>query len=612
MPGISFICDFEKDLRNDENVIQQALASMRHFDHYKDAILLKDKSYFLGSTTYDEYPLYYFQNHNYIVCLEGKIYGKENEALNKELNFLANIMFHFNDEKKNKLVEWLMKADGDFIIIVFNKKTKEIYFLNDALSRLPLYYYLGERQILISREIKFIAALRDNIEFDKMAIAQNLLFGYPLGRRTLFKNVHRLGPSSLIRIDLDLRKVDVLQLHSFNFQDKIYGRHDITENAANLVELLSESVRRRYSSCANYQNVLSLSGGLDSRSIGACLKANGLVFSAASYLDIHNKARRDVDIAQLIAQKLNADFKIFQLSVPKGKDYLRLLSIKDGMNYLGMSFILPFFESLKKTYGTQMVYLTGDGGDKVLPDQGPGKRLRMADDLINTLILKHQIFPVEQVSLMTGIDKTDIIDELRKHVNLYPEDDLNQKYVHFIIYERGFKLNFEGEDRNRAYFWSLSPFYSISLFDYSMKIPDTQKMNYMLYGEFLWQLSPELSRIKNKDWNAPITSSKTRLKLFKNSLLGRVPQEYKRVIRRLLPGSGAYDKTRSSTADECLNKQIENCSAIGEYLLPHSFIHSANQLSEVQCQILFTITSIIENFSCSNAILKEYSESYFN
>ena len=43
--------------------------------------------------------------------------------------------------------------------------------------------------------------------------------------------------------------------------------------------------------------------------------------------------------------------------------------MKDGMNYAGMAFILPFFEHLKETYGPQVVYCTGDVGDRSMETQ---------------------------------------------------------------------------------------------------------------------------------------------------------------------------------------------------------------------------------------------------
>ena len=82
------------------------------------------------------------------------------------------------------------------------------------------------------------------------------------------------------------------------------------------------------------------------------------------------------------------------------------------------------------------------------------------------------------------------VAELRDHVSSYPERDFVQKYVHFVTCERIFKWLTEGEDRNRCFFWSATPYSSFEFFESAMRCPDEQKSYYGLYREFLLQLSP--------------------------------------------------------------------------------------------------------------------------
>ena len=76
--------------------------------------------------------------------------------------------------------------------------------MNDILGRLPLYYHYSIKLgLIISRELQFISFLTGEAnggKFDRMAIAQYLLFGYPLGERILQADIFRVKPASLIRI----------------------------------------------------------------------------------------------------------------------------------------------------------------------------------------------------------------------------------------------------------------------------------------------------------------------------------------------------------------------------------------------------------------------------
>lgn len=82
----------------------------------------------------------------------------------------------------------------------------------------------------------------------------------------------------------------------------------------------------------------------------------------------------------------------------------------------------------------------------------------------------------------------------------FPENDLNQKYVHFTVFEKNYKLYFEAEDRNRFYFWSTSPFYSIKFFEYAIAIPDCYKEHLDLYRMFLERLDKNCLEVSYANW----------------------------------------------------------------------------------------------------------------
>src|SRR5690606_36723908 len=99
---------------------------------------------------------------------------------------------------KEKLKNWLLSADGDFIIVIIDTQNNYLYLFNDIFGRLPLYFQSGETGVSISRYLGFIANLDSEHEFDKAALSQYFVFGYMLGRRTLFKKINHLRPASFL------------------------------------------------------------------------------------------------------------------------------------------------------------------------------------------------------------------------------------------------------------------------------------------------------------------------------------------------------------------------------------------------------------------------------
>lgn len=604
MPGLSFICDLKCNLKQKESRILQSLKSMLHTEQYESKILLKEESYFLGYTGYKEYPVTSFENEEFCIYLEGQIYGKDYSTINSELNNLAAYIFHNRNDFKEQVAEWLLNTDGEFIVFIFHKNSMRICMVNDAMRRLPVYYYKNtDGKLVISRELRFVADLIDATSFDRMAIAQYLLFGYPLGKRTLWENILYLQPATLIMINLNRPEIKFDVLHQFNFESKKYNNRTIKQNATELVSLFCEACKNRAKQ--SKINVLALSGGFDSRSVAAGLLKTETRFQAVTRLDLNKEKALDPAIAEQLARELNLDWKLFESEPTCGRSILlRLLRIKNGLNYLGMGFILLFFDKLKETYGSNITYFTGDGGDRVKPHIKPLKMLKNIDKLINHILSHNQIFSLDDVVSITKIPRTKIIDELRNHVLSYPEREWNDKYIHFMVYESAFKWVFEGEDRNRYFFWSTTPFYSVKFFDYAMNIPDRMKHRYKLYGEFLTQLSPQASGIRTTHGNTPIGSMKARLHSFAMDYYLRLPPNLQRIVREIIKKRQVSEHNQNLI--RCLNEQIKNDKSLSEYLWLDDIIQNHENYSKDAIWNLFTITSTIEEFSCLASTIEKF------
>ena len=401
MPGISFICDFKGGLVLDESAISHALDSLIHTDRYEREILLKQKPYLLACTRYNEYPITLFESDDLSIYLEGQIYGRDQPSLSEELNRLAESIFQSRTGERGQITEWLLNTDGDFIAFVLNKKTNAVALLNDALGRLPLYYYNAEGQLVVTRELRFIPKLLGDVRFDRMAIAQYLLLSHPLGKRTLLENTYRLEPATLILTHPDEARIEMENLNRLNFEPRKHSGRTIQQNASELASLFLQACKNRANT--TNKNVVSLSGGLDSRSVAGSLHKNNIAFVGTTYLDLDKAMYApDARVAEQLANLFNTDWKLIHLHPPRGKDLLTLLRIKNGLNYLRMSFILPYFDRVQETYGAGITFFTGDGGDQILQrDWRPPKNTKDIDELVEYTILTREIFPLDVVARLT-------------------------------------------------------------------------------------------------------------------------------------------------------------------------------------------------------------------
>jgi hypothetical protein len=134
--------------------------------------------------------------------------------------------------------------------------------------------------------------------------------------------------------------------------------------------------------------------------------------------------------------------------------------------------------------------LTGDGGDVALPYFGEFRNPRSLDHLVDTLLKRHAITPAPLAASLFGLKKDELAQSVYQLVSTYPETRLNDRSIHFAVFERIAKAYFEGEDRNRFFLWSTTPFYDPSFFGASMEVPDSQKKYYKLYKHFMQVLAP--------------------------------------------------------------------------------------------------------------------------
>ena len=262
-------------------------------------------------------------------------------------------------------------------------------------------------------------------------------------------------------------------------------------------------------------------------------------------------------------------------------------------------------------FGLRITYFTGDGGGDALGVSCPYRRIGTPRTLLDYVIERYQIWPLDQVAALTRLAAQDIKSELAEHLASYPETAPDRKYKHFFCLEVATKMYHEGEDRNRHFFWSATPFYSFEFFHYALNCPDRDKQGYRLYREFLAQLHPAVGGIDYADWQAPLSSLKFSLLYQTKSLTRRRPN----LIRRLRGLLGLYDRVGpASNILGCLRDQSLACAPLNQYLDPRSLsrlLEGPRGYDKLQLWTLFTLTSTIAAYTCPPALGDDFLDRDF-
>lgn len=494
MPGFTF-----QHLYSTEQSFAKVLLDSQ-FDQKRMAVL-DEKQCRLFADFYAAYPIQKWETGDCIVLLEGMIYDQPEEVVKTKVhNFCSG------QNTAWQLQSWLHQRDGEFVLLIYRRTNQQLFLWNDWLGRLPVYLFQDRIQFVIGRDIRQLRHLVGITSFDPYALATTLLFGFALGEKSLWQNISYLPPGTLLKADCIKNSIEISDNQFLGFRTDDLKHYD----PKILLNDLTEATQNRLEKVKN--PALSLSGGLDSRLMAGIFKQIGLNIPAFTYQDAAGSADADFKAVNDIVRQLQwrQNHQFIALQNPGEEQIRQLMELKQGLNYAGMAFIIPFLEYFNNHHFSMF---TGDGGDKVLADLRPSIRIKSFPALLNFLLHKFGRISLSQAAKWSGLEisalKTYLIGQLESY-----DSSPAMAYTDFLLRERGRKWLFEGEDRNRAFCWSTTPFYSQPFTPAALSVSMNRKTYGKMFLELYRILPGNLETIVNPNWNLPLNQQNSIRKLY--------------------------------------------------------------------------------------------------
>ena len=272
---------------------------------------------------------------------------------------------------------------GEFLIAILDRKAGKLVLCVDRYGRRPLYYARHGGAFLFGSEIKSILAVPGfSPVVDEDALAQFLTFGYVLGAGTLLRNVTLLEPGSVLTCDLHSCATGVYRYRELERHLNPLDEPDerLLERAA---DVFRTAVDLRMS--ATGENVISLSGGMDSRVLAAAAEPRRYRIRS---MTVGLPGCRDQTVTARIAKasgfehlffEFDADLKQPSRSLGHGLIVEAILRT-DGMRGTASSAMTAYSARKLREYGIRIL-LTGHGGEIVKLDNAYGFSIRNPDQL---------------------------------------------------------------------------------------------------------------------------------------------------------------------------------------------------------------------------------------
>jgi len=325
-------------------------------------------------SVYEQQP--YIINEQYYIFFNGRIDNRDELIKVVGLNINDNLADGFIVAKvwekfKNKAVDYIF---GDWVIVVWDEKEKQLNLLRDHHGYSALYYYKNNNFFAFATCIKSLLAIDEIPKKPNMLrVAQVLNSWQGKGYITSYEDIYRLTPGNILTFNYSFEiKVE---RHWFPENIKTLHYKNDDDYYSRFFEEYTRAVEQRLRS---YKPVASgLSGGLDSSTVvvlaAQLLKMQGIKLSAFTSVPAYNvedlTSKRQFGDESYFA-KLTADFTGNTDWYPiNAKDVNPFNTVIDGVNIHDEPFHAAansFWTSELKRTASKMnigTFLTGQGGN---------------------------------------------------------------------------------------------------------------------------------------------------------------------------------------------------------------------------------------------------------
>ena len=470
-----------------------------------------------------------------IFLFDGECYPiRDNDHL------ISEIARHLN---KNELKK-LKQIRGIFCAADFNQSQKKIRLVNDKFGLKNIFYTRFEKGFAFASEIKALLKLPGiSTKPDGQTFSDFYRFGFTLGSKTLFKNIHLLPPGSVLTYDMSTQEIDIdkyFRLDSLFCNNREWNSSiDLKTVADSFVKGVQERMGD------DMQKGISLSGGLDSRAILAAMqeKAEGI----ASYT-LGLKGCHDEKLSDQMAKESGTIHTMLELGVAYLGDFKTmaetLIYFSDGLYHPHEStekLALDYFKDAALDY-----VFRGHGGEiakaslaypiqidaSIRSVNGMDGVLKYIGDRANLVARELDISSIFRKSfheeIKNGWKKSlkDTASEIEK--DLAPEDIC----IYFYIQEWIRRQVVSSLAIFRSQVEIRLPYLDEFFLEHLLKLPVEQRYAGEVQKKVVEMCMPKLMKIPDSNTGAPLDAGK--LRLF-------VTDKFNSAMRRLsLPGFRHY------------------------------------------------------------------------
>ena len=412
---------------------------------------------------------------------------------------------------------WRALADlnGEYLIVIWDRREARLSIINDRLGLKRLSYWQGEGTFAFASETKSLAVIKDvSRSVDEHALSELLVFGHLQDDRTLLRDVKLLPPASCLTWENGRTKI-------IQYWDYVYQADPRLENHEQAVDEYFYHTRNAVSRrLKDIERIgLFLSGGLDSRALGATIRR---IFPEKKLLTWTAGHGHDHDsrFAKRIPKAIGSE----HLSVDIPRTFLQDFAphyawVLDGIVSTHGSHRACLLEDASQKADVVVLGFMGDtvsGGkplDKIyqisdideLTRQGYESYAAGFDDHLLEKVLRPNVF-----QRVRGFAYESFSKAVKRASVEFPGDRV--VYAELVQRQRLYNPPAQMDLQELDCYWS-TPFADKDFLDFSLRLPWKERLHKEAYIGMLCKYFPEVARIPRSGDGLPLVHPRLRASL---------------------------------------------------------------------------------------------------
>jgi asparagine synthase (glutamine-hydrolysing) len=507
MPGIAGVVN----IATSEDTLQAMLKRMTFREDYAvSQDLLQGKNIALGKTDIAILRKPAIKNNkNFTLFFDGEIYDE---------NIIAPEVLLQGDQYK-----MLKSLKGSFAFACLDAAKNLLNLVSDKFGSRPLYYSSFAGGFVFASEIKALLALSQiNKKPNLQAFADCYHFGFVLGDKTLFSDIHLLPPGSILTYDIKTGNLSITQywqLHDiFPAKEQDGELSEVSEVAS----LFGEAVNNRLGQLESIG--VSLSGGLDSRAILAAMKERAK--GVHSYT-LGLPGCQDEKLSARLARVAGTLHSFLEIGPEHLGDFLELA---ETLIYLSDGLYHPHESTEKRALdyfrnAPFRIVLRGHGGEiakaslayPVQVNEAVSQKLnheQVIDFIYDSanLVLRdidpHHLFQPAALNEMKNGARQSLTDSMKQAGDKLSSAD---QCIYFYIQEWIRRQVFASLAIFRTQTEIRLPYLDEDFLGSLLKLPLKKRYAGEVHVEIIRRFFPQMIKINNSNTGAPLDAGKTRL-----------------------------------------------------------------------------------------------------